>query len=329
MAPRLHARIEHWPLARPFAISRGIRREAVTLVVELLRDGVRGRGEAVPYARFGETPDSAMAEVRSFSATSGIPPDRRVLASKLPAGAARNALDCAYWDLEAKESGIPVWQRAGLPAPGPMLTAYTIALGSPDSMAEQAQGAAARPLLKVKLGGDAAQEAARIQAVRQAAPDARLIVDANEGWSAATLKAMIPALQDAAVELVEQPLPEAEENGLASVDFPLPLCADESCRTRADLDRVAALYTHVNVKLDKTGGFSEALALCHAARERGLGVFVGCMMAGSLAVAPAFLLGALADYVDLDGPLYMRTDRLHGLESDGARLLPPEPVLWG
>lgn len=329
MPPRLHARIEHWPLVRPFAIARGTRREAVTLVVELLRNGVRGRGEAVPYARFGETPGSALAAVRSFFSTSGVPPDRRTLAGRLPAGAARNALDCAYWDLEAKESGIPVWQRAGLPEPQPLVTAYTISLGAPDAMAEQAREAADRPLLKVKLGGDAGREAARLRAVRQAAPDARLIVDANEGWSPATLEALASVLQDAKVELVEQPLPEAEEQGLGSVDFPLPLCADESCRTRADLDRVANLYTHINVKLDKTGGLSEALALCQAARERGLGIFVGCMMAGSLAVAPAFLLGALADYVDLDGPLYMRMDRLHGIETDHARLLPPERALWG
>ena len=326
MTLQLTAGIERWPLRRPFTIARGTRSEAVTLVVRLQRDGVSGRGESVPYPRLGETPDSVLATVGEL-ARRGLPPDREALQRALPAGSARNALDCALWDLEAREGGVPAWRTAGLPAPRPLTTAYTISLDSPAAMGRQAREAASRPLLKVKLGGDAAREAERLNRVRAAAPESRLVVDANEGWSEQTLRSLAPALVAAGVELLEQPLPEGEDAAIGDVG--VPLCADESCRTRADLEHLPASYRYINVKLDKAGGFTEALALARAARTRGLGVFVGCMLAGSLASAPAFLLAAEADYVDLDGPLYLARDREGGLRPDGARLHPPAPGFWG
>ncbi len=328
MPVSLQAKIERWPLARPFAIARGTRTEAATLVVEIARNGVTGRGESVPYARLGETPDSALAVLSNIRAQD-MPSDREELQRRMPAGSARNALDCAFWDLEAKASGTPVWKLAGLPEPKPLVTAYTISLDSPEAMGRQAEEAASRPLLKVKLGGDADREAERIRAVAKRAPKARLVVDANEGWSLDTLRGMIPVLADAGVELLEQPLPEGAEPQLETLQSPIPLCADESCRTRGDLDRVEGAYGFVNVKLDKAGGLTEALALNAEARRRGLGVFVGCMMGGSLSTAPAFLLAASADYVDLDGPLYLAKDREGGFRAEGSVLHPAEAGFWG
>ena len=328
MTATIHARIEHWPLARPFAISRGVRHEATTLVVEITEDGHTGRGEAVPYPRFGETPEGTLAAVQAIAAEDTLP-DRPSLAARLPAGAARNALDCALWDLESKRTGRPVWDLAGLSEPQPTFTAYTISLGEPAEMARAAAEAKDRPLLKIKLGGDPGQEASRLTAVRRAAPDARLVVDANEGWSPGTLTDLAPVLAKTRVELVEQPLPEGADAELASLHYPVPLCADESCRTRTDLARTAALYDYVNVKLDKAGGLTEALALCEEAKERELGIFLGCMLAGSLAIAPAMLLAEFADYVDLDGPLHLRLDRLNGLRVEDSLLHPPRSELWG
>lgn len=328
MAVALHARIEHWPFVRPFTISRGSRNEAVTLVVELTDGRATGRGESMPYARFGEDTERALDEVEALAAN-GIIADREALNAELPAGAVRNALDCALWDLEARTSGTPAWKLAGLPSPGPVLTTYTISLDSPAEMARQAAGASDRPLLKIKMGGSPEAEAERLRAVRRAVPRTRLVVDANEGWTPALYAELAPVIAEAGVELVEQPFPEGEDGVLAELPHPVPLCADESCRTRAQLDRVAGLYDCINIKLDKAGGLTEAIALHHAARERGLGVFLGCMMAGSLAIAPALLLAGVADFVDLDGPLYLRHDREGGVCYEGATLHPPPAGFWG
>ena len=328
VAARLQARIEHWPLSRPFSISRGTRTEATTLVVEIERGGIIGRGESVPYPRLGETPESALASVKGL-ADQGLPSGRDELQERLPAGSARNALDCAFWDLEAKTSGMPVWKAAGLPEPRPLVTAYTISLGTPEAMGRQAAEAAKRPLLKIKLGGSAEHEAERIRCVRRNAPESRLVVDANERWSHESMRSLLPVLAESGVELLEQPLPEGADEEVHTGGTSVPLCADESCRTREDLGRLAGRYRYVNVKLDKAGGLTEALALSREARIRGFGVFVGCMMAGSLATAPAFLLAATADYVDLDGPLYLKQDRPGGLRAEGSLLHPPEAGFWG
>ena len=328
MATRVQAAIERWPLRRPFAIARGTRTEAATLVVEIERDGTVGRGESVPYPRLGETPELALASVTEF-AERGLPCGRDELQERLTAGCVRNALDCAFWDLEAKESGIPVWKAAGLPEPRPLTTAYTISLDSPEAMGMQAEEAADRPLLKIKLGGDPEREPERLRSVRRSAPDARLVVDANEGWSASTMRSLLPVLEEAGVELLEQPLPESADEEIGMTDSLVPLCADESCRTRADLERLEGRYRYVNVKLDKAGGLTEAIALAREARSRGFGVFVGCMLAGSLATAPAFLLAAIADYVDLDGPLYLKRDHRGGFRARGSLLVPPGTEFWG
>ncbi len=328
MTALIHARIEHWPLFRPFAISRGTLREAVTLVVEICSDGVTGRGESVPYERFDETPETSLAAVEALRSWE-TPLERTRILDRMPAGAARNAIDCALWDLEAKRKGKSVWELAGLPPPQPVSTAYTISLGSPEEMRQQAAEARNRPLLKIKMGGAAEEEAARLQAVRIAAPESRLVVDANEGWTAEILSQLAPSLVDSRVELVEQPLPQEVEYILADLPRPVPICADESCHTRSDLDRIQPLYDFINVKLDKTGGLTEALALCQEARKRGLGIFIGCMMAGSLAIAPSLLLAPLADFVDLDGPIYIRHDRIGGVRAEGSVLHPPEVGFWG
>ena len=327
MACRLQARVERWPLLRPFAIARGRRTEAVTLVVELERDGITGRGESVPYPRLGETPESAFDSLLRLSKR-GLPNGRDELQERMPAGSARNALDCAYWDLEARESGIPVWKTAGLPEPRPLVTAYTISLDTPEAMGRQAGSAADRPLLKIKMGGNAKHERERLHAVRRNAPKSRLVVDANEGWSSATLRSMLPVLSETGIELLEQPLPEGAAM-VPTAQSSIPLCADESCRTREDLDRLQGTFGFVNIKLDKAGGLTEALALLQEARNRKFGVFVGCMLAGSLATAPAFLLAAAADYVDLDGPLYLKRDWPGGFRVEGSLLHPPKAGFWG
>ena len=321
------ARHESWPLAAPFTIARGSKSRADVVVVELIGENARGRGEAVPYPRFGDSVEGVLATLESLRPTveSGITRDR--LAALLGPGAARNALDCALWDLEAKRAGRPVWSLAGLPRPKPLLTAYTISLARPGAMAEAARRANLYPLLKIKLGG--ASDAACARAVREAAPAARLIVDANEGWSLAQLEAMAPVLRDLGVELIEQPLPAGEDGPLADFASPVPLCADESCRGIDTLDAVVDRYDYVNVKLDKSGGLSGALDLVARARALGLGIMIGSMVSTSLGVAPATLLGSFADFVDLDGPLLLARDRPEGLRFDGAVMAPPAPDLWG
>ncbi|GLK55724.1 L-alanine-DL-glutamate epimerase-like enolase superfamily enzyme [Methylopila capsulata] len=329
MPVTLEARIERWPIAGSFAIARGAVTEVVTVVVELTDGRHRGRGECRPYSRYGETPDGVKVEIDGLGPEIAAGLDRAALQARLPAGAARNALDCAFWDLEAKRAGATVAALAGLPEPAPLVTAYTLSLGTPESMRAAAETAAARPLLKVKLGGADDLDPARIAAVRDGAPDAELIVDANEGWTGAALARNLAACAEARVTLVEQPLPAADDALLATIDRPIPVCADESGHDRAGLAHLLGRYDAINVKLDKTGGLTEALALAADAQDAGLTLMVGCMLASSLAMAPAVLVAQGAAVVDLDGPLLLARDREHGLVYEGSLLLPPSPALWG
>ena len=310
-------------LAQVFTISRGSRTEAKVLTVRVTRDGVTGWGECVPYARYDETLESVEAQIRTIP--EGI--DRAALQEALPAGAARNALDCALWDLEAKQAGCRVWELAGLAAPLPEVTAYTLSLETPEVMQAQAAKNAHRPLLKIKLGTP--DDMPRLEAVRAGAPDARIIVDANEGWSAEVYADLAPHLLRLGVAMVEQPLPAGEDDALLGVDRPVPLCADESCHDRASLPKLKGKYDMANIKLDKTGGLTEALALRDAARAEGYDVMVGCMVGSSLAMAPAVLVAQGAAITDLDGPLLLAEDRAHGLRFDEAGVDPSEASLWG
>ncbi len=324
----LSVTIERWPLANPFTISRGSKTEAVVVTVEL-RDGAYcGHGECVPYARYGETPERVVAAIEATRAALRQGLDRVALQAVLPAGAARNALDCAFWDLNAKQMSRRAYALAGLAAPKPLVTAYTISLAAPEAMAQAAAQAAGRPLLKIKLGGGEA-DSKRIAAVRCAAPKAELVVDANEGWSADNLAQNFAACANAGVTLIEQPLPESRDLVLAGMPRPIPLCADESVHDRASLDGLVGKYDAINVKLDKTGGLTEALALGAEAERRGLAVMVGCMVATSLAMAPAILVAQRASVVDLDGPLLLASDRAGGLRYDGSLIYPSDAALWG
>jgi L-alanine-DL-glutamate epimerase-like enolase superfamily enzyme len=324
----LSVRIERWPLAGTFTISRGSKTEAVVVVAEL-SDGVhRGRGESVPYARYGETPDGIVATIGALRPALQRGLDRAALQRALPPGSARNALDCAYWDVNAKAAGRRAHELAGLGPPKPLVTAYTISLGPPGAMAEAAERAAWRPLLKVKLGGGE-EDGKRIAAVRRAAPRTQLIVDANEGWAPDDLDRNLTACAEAGVTLIEQPLPEGADDALARMERPIPVCADESVRDRASLDALVGKYDAVNVKLDKAGGLTEALALAAEAERRGFVIMVGSMVATSLAVAPAMLVAQRARVVDLDGPLLLARDRPDGLRYEGSLAYPAEPALWG
>jgi L-alanine-DL-glutamate epimerase-like enolase superfamily enzyme len=323
----LSVRIERWPLAGAFTISRGTKTEAVVVVAELTDGTHRGRGESVPYARYGETPDGIVAAIEAMRPALRQGLSRAELQGAMPAGAARNALDCAYWDVNAKAAGRRAYEMAGLVAPKPRITAYTISLAAPAAMAEAAARAAGRPLLKVKLGGEGDGE--RIAAVRRAAPRAELIVDANEGWTADNLARNLAACADAGVTLIEQPLPEGKDEALARIKRAIPVCADESVHDRASLDALGGKYDAVNIKLDKTGGLTEALALIAEAERRGFTIMVGCMVATSLAMAPAMLIAQRARVVDLDGPLLLAKDRADGLRYDGSLAYPPGAALWG
>jgi L-alanine-DL-glutamate epimerase-like enolase superfamily enzyme len=310
-------------LAQAFTISRGSRTEAQVLTIRVMRDGVTGWGECVPYARYGETLDSVVAEIE------GLPEDisRQDLQDALPPGAARNAVDCALWDWKAKRDGTPVHRLAGLPAPRPVVTAYTLSLDMPDNMRAAAVKNAHRPLLKIKLGTP--DDMPRLEAVREGAPDAALIVDANEGWTAEVYSELAPHLLRLGVKLVEQPLPAGADDMLAEIARPLPVCADETCHDRDSLPALAGKYDMVNVKLDKTGGLTEALALKAEAEAMGYRIMVGCMVGSSLAMAPAILVAQGAQVVDLDGPLLLAEDREVPLRFDGSLVHPPEPALWG
>jgi len=320
---------ESFPLAQTFTISRGSKTTAEVFVVELSRDGHTGRGESVPYPRYDETIVGATAAIEALRPRIEAGTlNRASLQDALSPGAARNALDCALWDLEAKLSGQPVHQLAGLCTPHSVTTAYTLSLAAPEAMGQAAAVNADRPLLKIKLGGDGS-DLDRIEAIRANAPDATLIVDANEGWSAPQVEPLSAELAQRGVARIEQPLPAGQDAVLAELEHPVPLCADESCHTTSDLEALATRYECVNLKLDKTGGLTEALLLVTKAKELGLELMVGCMVATSLAMAPAALLAPQARYVDLDGPLLLKQDREHGLHYDGSLLHPPQTDLWG
>jgi L-alanine-DL-glutamate epimerase-like enolase superfamily enzyme len=323
----LSVRTERWPIAGAFSISRGAKTEAQVVVVELNDGRHRGRGECVPYARYDETTAGVTAALGAIGNKLAFGLDRVGLQQAMPAGAARNALDCAFWDLEAKRAGRPAYQLAGLGAPHPLTTAYTISLGTPAAMAEAAGAAASRKLLKIKLGGPGDPE--RIAAVRRAAPQSELIVDANEGWTPGNLASNLAACAAAGVTLVEQPLPAADDAALGSIQRPIPVCADESVHDRAGLVALVGRYDAVNIKLDKTGGLTEALAMAEAAQRHGFAIMVGCMVATSLAMAPAVLLAQGARVVDLDGALLLAKDRASGLRYEGSLVYPPTPELWG
>lgn len=327
MKRRLTVAVEHWPLARPFRIARGSKTEAVVVVAEIATAAGSGRGEAVPYGRYGESVAAVAAAIAAEADAVEGGLDRRALLDRLPPGAARNALDCALLDAECRESGRPAWQLLGLPAPATLVTAETIGLAPAAAMAEAAAALADRPLLKLKL--DATDVVARVAAVRAAAPLARLIVDANEAWTAALLAEVLPALAREGVVMIEQPLPAGADAALAGFASPIPLCADEACHTAQDLDRLPDGYAMVNVKLDKAGGLLAAADLARQAQDRGLAVMVGCMVATSLAIAPALLLASHADIVDLDGPLWLALDRVPGLAFNTGLIAPPPPGLWG
>jgi L-alanine-DL-glutamate epimerase-like enolase superfamily enzyme len=323
----LSVRSERWPIAGAFTISRGSKTQAEVVVVELSDGELRGRGECVPYPRYNETVDGVVAALEGLAREVAQGLDRETLAHALPAGAARNGLDCALIDLEAKRAGRPARACLGLAPPQPRLTAYTISFGTPEAMAAAAAAAAVRPLLKVKLGG--AGDPDRIAAVRRAAPGAELIVDANEGWNAGNLAANLAACAAAGVTLVEQPLPAAADEALATIARPIPVCADESVHDRASLAGLVGKYDAVNIKLDKAGGLTEALALAAEAEAKGFMLMVGCMISTSLSIAPALLVAQRARVVDLDGPLLLARDRANGLRFEGSTVHPATPDLWG
>jgi L-alanine-DL-glutamate epimerase-like enolase superfamily enzyme len=327
LAVRIEARIESWSIAGSFTISRGAKREAVTVVAEVSQDGLTGRGECVPYPRYSETPETTLAAVQGLADALARGLGRLALQSAMPASAARNALDCALVDLEAKREAKRAWTLLGRSEPKACTTAYTISLGTPEAMAEATAKAAHRPLLKIKLGG--AGDAARIAAVRRAAPRSELIVDANEAWTAENLEQNLNACAGAGVTLVEQPLPAGRDEVLARIKRPIAVCADESVHDHKSLDGLRERYDAVNIKLDKTGGLTEAIAMADAARGFGFDIMVGYMVATSLSMAPAMLLTPLARFVDLDGPLLLARDREHGLRYEASLVYPPDAALWG
>ena len=330
MAPhpqRLTVNRRSWPLAQAFTISRGSKTTAEVVVAEVSDGEFRGRGECVPYPRYGESVDSVVAALEAMRGAVFTGLDRHELQRAMPPGAARNALDAAFWDLDAKRDDCRVADLAGIGPLKPLVTAYTLSLDTPERMREAAAVQKHRPLLKLKLTGDG--DLARVEAVRRAAPSSRLIVDANEGWTARHFAELTPALAELGVELIEQPLPAGDDQALAELPHPVPVCADESCHTAEDLERLAGKYDAVNIKLDKTGGLTEALALAAAAEARGFAIMVGCMIGTSLAMAPAVLVAQKASVVDLDAPLLLAHDRQPGLRYEGSTLYPPEPALWG
>ena len=324
---RLEIRVERWPIRGQFTIARGSKREAVVVVAEI-GDGIhKGRGECLPYARYGESVEGVVASIEGCRQAIASGLDRATLARLLPPGAARNALDCALWDLAAKQSGSSVAALANLPPLHEVPTAFTISLGAPETMATQAKAASQHPLLKLKLGG--AGDVERLAAVCAAVPHTRLIADANEAWQPHETESLLAAALDAGIELVEQPLLAGEDALLAEITHPLPICADESAHDGASLEALAERYDAVNVKLDKTGGLTEALLTTERAKALGLKVMVGSMVATSLAMAPALLVAQDADWVDLDGPLLLERDREPGLAYEAGSVFPPPPDLWG
>ncbi|KQM37781.1 N-acetyl-D-Glu racemase DgcA [Sphingomonas sp. Leaf10] len=318
---------DRFGLSTPFRISRGVKTAADVVTVRVRQGAVVGRGEAVPYARYGEGMDDTLAAIRAIAPQIAAGASRTDLASLLPAGAARNAVDCALWDLEARLAGTSVAALAGIAEPVAIPSAITIGLDTPEAMARAAAKVGHVPLLKIKV--DRSDPAAQIAAVRAAAPAPRLIVDPNESWTIDTLRALKPHLTEWRVDLLEQPLPAGEDGALADFDSPVPVCADEALHTAADLDSLRGRYDVVNIKLDKTGGLTEALTLANTARAKGFGMMVGCMVCSSLGIAPAMLLGGQAMFVDLDGPLWLSDDRPGGVTDRNGMLSPPAPGFWG
>jgi len=323
----LVVRAESWPIRGRFTISRGAKTEAKVVLVELHAGDCTGYGECVPYGRYGESPDSVIEHLESLRRDIQRGMGRMQLQQKLPPGAARNALDCAFWDLQAKMSRQRVWELLDLPPVQPLTTAYTLSLDRPENMYEAALEHKDRPLLKLKLAGEGDME--RVRGVRKGAPEARLIVDANEGWDVDVYRRMVPEMLRLGVKMIEQPLPAADDHALRSLQRPIPICADESCHDSGSLKNIVDRYDMINIKLDKTGGLTEALELRKAAEAAGLQVMVGCMLATSLAMAPATLLAQGAAIVDLDGPLLLERDRRPGLKFDRSRVFPPPRDLWG
>jgi L-Ala-D/L-Glu epimerase len=318
---------ERWPIAGTFALSRGAKTEAAVVVAELSDGTARGRGECVPYARYDESVEGVMETIEALRPQLAAGLGQDGLQEALPPGAARNALDCAMWDLTAKRARRPVHELVSRPVPHAVTTAFTISLAAPEDMAKAAAKAASRALLKVKLGERGDPE--RIAAVRKAAPKATLIVDANEGWDETDLAANLAACAEARVVLVEQPLPEGRDQALASLKRPIPVCADESAHGLASLPALTGKYDAVNIKLDKAGGLTEALAMVGEAERMGLAIMSGCMLATSLAMAPAMLIAQVARFVDLDGPLLLSKDRNNGLRYVDSLVYPASPALWG
>ena len=327
MARALSARAERWPLVAAFVIARGAKTEAEVVVAEIVEGPHRGRGEAVPYGRYSESVASVLEQIEGVRPAIEAGMTRQDLQGFLAAGAARNALDCALWDLEAKRVGRRAWELAGRPRLDPVKTCFTISLGAPAEMAEAARANARRPMLKLKIG--AADDLEAVAAVRAAAPKSRLIVDANEGLAFEDLAQVTAELARLDVKLLEQPLPASQDIQLEGFASPVPLCADESLHTRAELAACARRYSLVNVKLDKAGGLTEALALAAAAKAQGLGLMVGSMVGTSLGVAPALILAQDAQVADLDGPLLLAKDRAPGLAITGSLIEPPGSELWG
>ena len=319
----IQAKVEIFPLAQVFRISRGARTQAEVVSVEINRNHFTGHGECVPYARYNETLGSVIQQIESLPADI----DRETLQTMLPAGAARNAVDCALWDLESKTLNQPIWQLAGMQMPKQALTAFTLSLDEPENMLKQAKYNSNRPLLKIKLGTP--NDMPRLEAVRLGAPNSEIIVDANEGWNAEIYTKLAPDLVRLGVKLVEQPLPANQDDALVGLPRPLPICADESCHDRSSLPQLVGKYDYVNIKLDKTGGLTEALLLKNKALEDGFKVMVGCMVGSSLAMAPATLIAQNATFVDLDGPLLLSQDRHHGLLYEDSWVYPPVRELWG
>ena len=327
MLRSLKAQHDRFALSRPFRIARGVKTFADVITVTIAEGETAGRGEGVPYPRYGESIETSLAAIEGVREAVEAGAGREALQALLPAGAARNAVDCALWELEALRTGVDVASLAGVPGPAPLVSAITLGIDTPEAMAELASRHSEAPLLKVKV--DSEDPGARIRAVRAAAPRAALIVDPNESWDQRLLEDMQSVLLEAEVDLIEQPVPADSDSWLAGFAPSVPICADEAVHTAADLDRIVLRYQAVNVKLDKTGGLTAALELAKAARARGLILMTGCMVSSSLSMAPAFHVAALSDFADLDGPLWLREDRQGGVREEGGMLAPPVPGFWG
>ncbi len=318
---------ESWPIRGSFTISRGSKTAAEVVVVELTANGVTGRGECVPYARYGESVPGVIAQIEAMIPAICDGLDRQRLQTAMPSGAARNAVDCAFIDLECKQQGVRVWDYLNLSAPENLLTAYTLSLDTPEKMHAAAEANASRPLLKLKLAGEG--DLARVAAVRRGSPNARIIVDAKEGWNEQLYREFIPELQKLGVEMIEQPLPAGKDAILKDLPRPIPICADESCHDSSTFEELVGLYDMINIKLDKTGGLTEALVLRQKAEAAGMKIMVGCMLATSLGMAPAFVAAQGAQVVDLDGPLLLEKDRAEGFDYSDNQMHSPEVALWG